>query len=220
MQAHYRADYPGEFVVTETRWSGGRKNQEREWIPNPIENQHLSHRAACIGTSSDFDRFNYTVLQRHRGGLLGSKKLQTYGTGNIAHQMRLDFTVELDSEKLQSLIDSDYDEKNIVYSSAKNCLTWPGRLYLVPHMPKLLTEVLPVYLAAFDGHHEIFLLGYNKESKIDNPYWWQQLDKIFSGYTGTKFYVIGEITNMPNSWFEHANVNHMNLREFISYCDV
>ena len=72
IHANYRSEYPGEFIVLETKWSGGKKVQTREWIDNPIQNQHLSHRAACIGTSIDLERFNYTILQRHRGGLLGS----------------------------------------------------------------------------------------------------------------------------------------------------
>ena len=94
METRYRADYAGEFVVLETKWSGGKKIEKREWIDNPITNQHLSGRAACIGSGIDRNYFNYTVLQRHRGGLLGSKKLQNYGTGIIAQEMRLDFTVK------------------------------------------------------------------------------------------------------------------------------
>ena len=53
MQARYRADYPGEFVVIESRWISGKKEEKREWIPNPIENQHISGRAACIGSTFD-----------------------------------------------------------------------------------------------------------------------------------------------------------------------
>jgi hypothetical protein len=34
MQARFRADYPGEFVVLNTTWSGGRQRQQREWIEN------------------------------------------------------------------------------------------------------------------------------------------------------------------------------------------
>lgn len=220
MQARYRSDYAGEFVVVKTRWAGGQKNQEREWIANPIENHHLSHRAACIGTSADQRLFDYTRLQRHRGGLLSSKKLQTYGTGLIAQQMRLDFAVEMDRELIQSLIANNYDQQNILYSNASNCLAYPGHLYLIPYFPRLLTEILPVYLAAFDGHEEIFLLGYHKDCGIQNSTWPQQLSQIFEAYSGTRFYMIGEKTNMPSELFDHANVENFDLRQFISYCDV
>lgn len=220
MQARYRSDYAGEFVVTETRWSGGRKQQQREWVANPIENHHISHRAACIGTMIDQHLFDYTRLQRHRGGLLSSKKLQTYGTGRIAEQMRLDFAIETNAAVLQTLIDNGYASQNILYTTAKNCVAIPGEFYLIPYNQNFLTEITPVYLAAFDGHEEIFLLGYNNDSPIDNANWTDQLAKIFAAYAGTKFYLVGESTNMQQSLFDLANVTSMSYRAWISYCDV
>jgi hypothetical protein len=46
----FRKDYTGEFIVINTAWAGGRKRTQREWVPNPIENHHISGRAACIGS--------------------------------------------------------------------------------------------------------------------------------------------------------------------------
>ena len=130
MQARYRADYPGEFVVLESRWSAGKKEQVREWIQNPIENQHISGRAACIGGIHERDRFDYTRLQRHRGGLLGSKKLQTYGIGSVATEMRCDFIVETNNDKLNKIIETKYQESNIVYTTARMCILHPGEFVL------------------------------------------------------------------------------------------
>jgi hypothetical protein len=220
MQARYRQEYPGEFVVLRTTWSAGKKQQEREWIDNPIENQHLSHRAACIGTNSDLARLDHTRLQTHRGGLLGSKKLQTYGTGDIALTMRLDFAVELDNEKLQQLKALQYTEHNIVYTNTKLCIANPGSCYLIPYTPNLQTEVVPIYLAAFDGHHEIFLIGYNNDSSIASTGWISQVATIMTAYSGTKFFVVGTKSNIPPSWFDCPNVEHMDYRKFITYCDV
>jgi len=220
MQAQYRADYAGEFIITETRWSGGRKQQQREFVANPIENHHISGRAACIASQSDLDRFDYRRLQRHRGGLLGSKKLQTYGTGIIALDMRLDFAVETSQQNLQTLIDNKVYENNIVYTTARNCINNPGNFYLIPYNPGLLDLVTIVYLAAFDGHQEIFLLGYNKDTPIEKLGWHQQICKIMKSYTGIKFNFVGEPTNMYDDWFDCSNANAMTYREFIGYCDV
>ena len=220
MQAQYRTDYPGEFVIVETRWSGGKKHQQREWIANPIENQHISGRAACIATSIDREKFDYTRLQRHRGGLLSSKKLQTYGTGAIAQEMRLDFAVESNVANLQQLMDLNYHNNNIVYTSSKNCIAYPENFYIVPYRPNFFDVALIVYLAAFDQHKEIFLHGYNKEILTNAPDWQHQLDQLFSSYSGTEFFFVGEKTNMFDLWFEHANVNHLTHRQFITYCDV
>jgi len=187
MDARYRTDYSGEFVILETKWSGGKKSESREWIENPITNYHLSGRAACIGSGIDHARFNYTILQKHRGGLLGSKKLQTYGTGIISQEMRLDFTVETNNAILDKILESGYQASNIVYTSPRYCIAHPGEFYLIPLRPKIIDIATVVYLAAFDGHKEIFLLGYTDEVDGGHNEWIQQIAQIFSAYKGTKF---------------------------------
>ena len=220
MQARYRSDYPGEFIVLETQWIGGAKKQKREWVANPIENHHISGRAACIASNIDTHRFDHTILQRHRGGLLGSKKLQTYGVGSVAHRMRLDFCVESNANNLKKLIDYDYHNNNIVYTTNKNCLAWPGLFYIIPYRQNWLDITQAIYLAAFDGHKEIFMLGYNNETPVDSQNWMSEIKTLFDAYSGTKFYLVGEMTNMPVLWLDSANVLTMTHREFISYCDV
>jgi hypothetical protein len=220
MQARYRVDYAGEFVILESRWNAGKKEESREWIPNPIENHHLSGRAACIGSDVDRWRFDYTRLQRHRGGLLGSKKLQTYGTGTIAQEMRLDFAIETNGNNLTSILETGYQRDNIVYTTGRNCISYPGEFYLIPYKPRLIDMTLAVYLAAFDGHREVFLLGYNDETDGDSLNWESQLAEVFVAYAGVKFYLVGESTRMPDIWVECFNVETMTYPEFISYCDV
>lgn len=220
MDARYRRDYAGEFVILESIWSGGKKIQNREWIANPIENHHISGRAACIGSDIDKKRFNYTRLQRHRGGLLGSKKLQTYGTGPIAQEMRLDFTVTTNAEELTKILETKYQVNNIVYTTPRYCITYPGEFYLIPMKPRIVDLATAVYLAAFDGHQEIFLLGYNDETVGGHSDWLNQLTSVFSAYTGTKFFLVGEPTRMPDVWVSCDNVECMTYRDWIGYCDV
>ena len=220
MQARYRTDYAGEFVILETRWGAGKKDETREWIPNPIENHHLSGRAACIGSNLDQWQFDYTRLQRHRGGLLGSKKLQTYGTGSIAQQMRLDFAVETNTNNLAAILATGYQQDNIVYTTARNCIANPGEFYLIPYKPRLIDMTVAIYLAAFDGHQEVFLLGYTDESPGDSLHWQAQLAEVFLAYSGVKFYLVGESTRMPDIWVDCFNTQVMTYPEFISYCDV
>jgi len=220
MEARFRTDYAGEFVILESRWSNGKKEETRQWIPNPIENHHLSGRAACIGTDLDKPEFDYTRLQRHRGGLLGSKKLQTYGTGAIAQEMRLDFTIETHADGLAKILENGYQANNIVYTTPRNCIIHPGEFYLIPYNPRLLDLALILYLAAFDGHQEIFMLGYSDLVDGDTLNWTAHVTQIFLAYTGIKFYLVGESTRMPTEWVDCDNVQTITYREFISYCDV
>ena len=219
MQARYRSDYPGEFVILESKWSGGKKTESREWIPNPIENQHISGRAACIGSGVDRRWFDYTRLSRHRGGLLSSKKLQTYGTGDIATEMRLDFTVETDQTTLEKLIEQEYYLDNIVYTTARNCIRYPGQFYLIPQRPYIVDLTTLIYLAAFDGHKEIFLLGYHKETIGNRTTWVDEITKIFEAYP-VNFYLVGESTLMFDKWLNCSNVRTMTYQKWISYCDI
>jgi hypothetical protein len=219
MTARYRSEYPGEFVILETRWTGGRKHETREWIPNPIDNQHISGRAACIGTAEDRWRFDYTRLARHRGGLLSSKKLQTYGVGSIALEMRLDFVVETDSGPLSQIKQSTHNQDNVVYTTARNCIANPGDFYLIPNKPRILDMATIIYLAAFDGHKEIFLLGYTQDLSPGRDTWITDISQIFTTYP-VDFYLVGEPTNMPAAWLDCANVRTTNYQDWISYCDV
>ena len=220
MQAHYRSDYAGEFVVLKTTWAQGRKEQQREWIENPIQNQHISGRAVCIGSNVNHAQFDYTRLQRHRGGLLSSLKVQTYGVGPVAHEMRLDFAVETRTDHLKPFVDRQYSTDNVVYTTTKNCILYPGEFYLIPQNPRLLDLMTCIYLAAFDGHSEIFLIGYNRDTPEINLDWIHQGLNIFSAYRGVKFWLVGEPTNNIPEWMECANVNTLTTRDFIGYCDI
>jgi hypothetical protein len=220
MQARYRSDYAGEFVILETQWLNGKRTEKREWISNPIDNQHISGRAACIGSHTDKTKFDYTILQRHRGGLLSSKKLQTYGIGSVAHSMTLDFAVETDAAQLPLLVENKYSENHVIYTTGRNCINYPGQFYLIPNNPKLLDISTIAYLAAFDGHQEIFLLGYNRDTPAGNPNWHTQLCLLIESYAGVKFYFVGEKTNMFPEWMELPNATFFTYKDFIGYCDV
>jgi hypothetical protein len=219
MQARYRTDYAGEFVILESKWAGGKKTETREWIPNPIENQHISGRAACIGSDIDRYRFDYTRLARHRGGLLSSKKLQTYGVGDIAQEMRLDFAVETNNAKLAAIMESGYQTDNVVYTTPRNCINHPGEFYLVPLRSNIVDLATIVYLAAFDGHKEIFLLGYHRETDGGRTTWRQEVASVFAAYP-VDFYLVGEPSIMPPEWLNYANVRTMDYKDWISYCDI
>jgi hypothetical protein len=220
MEQRFRKDYPGEFVILENRWINGRKEQTREWIDNPIQNHHISGRAVVIGSAVDKEFFDYTRLQKHRGGLLGKKRLQTYVAGNIWKELIADFVVETNDAGLAEIIDANYAEQNIVYTTARNCIKYPGEFYLIPFAPRIDILALPIYLAAFDGHEEIFLLGYSNETTSGDRNWHSHIYTLIGAYPGVKFYFVGTESNVPAAWRQRVNVSCMTYREFVSYCDV
>ena len=220
ISARYRRDYDGEFVITETRIADGRSQQTREWIPNAIENHHISGRAAVVGSRTDQERFKYQKLQRHRGGLLGKKRLQTYGTGDLWQDMTFDFFVTTDRNQAQTLASTGYDTRSTIYTNANICIDNPGRFYLVPFLQPLDNLALAIYLAAFDGHQEVFMLGYNQDTLGQTRSWISDVATVMSVYAATQFILIGTESNMPAAWRQYRNVTAMTHRKWISYCDI
>ena len=220
IEQRFRRDYPGEFVILETRWKDGQNHQTREWIDNPIVNHHISGRAAVIGSRLLSHRFQYQRLQRHRGGLLGRKRLQTYGTSDLWQDMRFDFFATTDREQVAAMVAQDYDRTSTVFTTARICIENPGRFYPIPYLPQIDALAMPVYLAAFDGHEEVFMLGYCSDTPGGSRSWISDVDQVITAYAGTAFILIGAEGIMPTSWRSHSNMRCMAVRDFITYCDI
>jgi hypothetical protein len=46
----------------------------------------------------------------------------------------------------------------------RNCLMHPGEFYLIPYNTLMAIEALVLWMAAFDGHKEIYAMGYNNDT--------------------------------------------------------
>jgi hypothetical protein len=215
----YRRDYDGEFILADIDQVSGVILQKREWVDNPIDNQHISGRAAVIAQGFRYSGLTHQKLSRHRGGLLGTKRLQTYGTGSTWQDMRFDFFITNEDSSINQMLSSGYTISTTVYTSIKNCLRYPGNFYPVPYQPVLDYLAQSVYLAAFDGHTEVFLLGYNKDTLAGTYQWKKDIDLVMKTYDSTRFWLVGS-QNFPLEWCQNSNVGVMDYRRFITYCDI
>ncbi len=219
MEKRFRQDYDGEFVITEVKLIDGQSQQQREWIDNPIKNHHISGRAAVIASKMDQKRFRHQRLQRHRGGLMGRDRLQTYGTQDVWDDMILDFCITTDVKNIRSIAKNSYDNASTVYTSPRHCLENPGRFYIVPYLPVMDDVALAIYLAAFDGHREVFMLGYSRDLQNRSASWAGDVETVMRTYDTTRFIIVGYGT-MPDAWINLPNVSQIDHRKFITYCDV
>lgn len=218
--ANYRQDYQGEFVLLETKFGDREKKEKREWVPNAIENNHISGRAAVIGSDIDKSMFDFSILARHKGSLLGKKKLQTYGAGTVWSDMKFDFFTTNEKKVARTLHENKYFQDTVIYTTPGICMTWPGDFYLIPYGPQICSLAVAIYLAAFDQHREIFLIGYNNDTPFVDSNWQTHVNDVFQTYSDTQFILVGAASNMPTVWRENRNVSTMKYREFVSYCDV
>ena len=131
--------------------------------------------------------------------------------------------MENNLELLPSLIESKYTEKTICYSSVKGCVQYPGEFYLIPYNQRLTSIATAMYIAAFDGHRELFLLGVDgtadSTSEIENASHVASICKVLAAYSNTKFVFVSNRT-VSSEFRKYSNVQSMNYREWISYCDV
>lgn len=218
--ARYRSDYDGEFVVTQIRLADGIKHETREWIPNLVTNSHISGRAAVIGSRYDNKRFQHQRLERHKGGLLGKKRLQTYAWGDLWQDMRLDFYTSTNRQQLSQIIQKNYDQHTTVYSNSSCVIEWPQHFYPVPYAPYLSDPAMAIYLASFDQHQEVFLIGFNIEIAWDDRKVPSDIASVMTAYAGTRYIAIGPPASQYDEWLALPNFSTMLLKDFISYCDI
>ena len=223
MQERYRKDYDGEFIITNTIFRNGKKVQEREWIDNPIENHFISPRSVVISNGASRQNFPILRLQNHKGGLLGKQRLQSYGCNGVWREIQLDFYVDTTNNEHKDIIENKYNDKVIVYTSSKKCIQYPSEFYLIPNgVSSNNDEIIAMYLAAFDGHDEVYCVGVDglDENFKPNMKVVKQLESVIKTYKNTKFIFVNNSKVLHPEWQNCSNVSLINYSKFITVCDI
>ena len=157
----YRRGYTGEDIIVERKHEGQKWWDVTEHVPNAVTNNQISNRAVAIGNGVTRLDFNLQNLKTH-SGLLGAKTLQTYGCNALYRDFTPDFLVATGNNGIISEIaGSEYVKNNIVYSNSLHLLEHPNTFYLIPFDPYADAGTTAAYIAAFDGHTRIYLLGFD-----------------------------------------------------------
>ena len=150
--------------------------------------------------------------------------MQLYASDQVFEHITPNFTYCNDYEKLCRMVKTDYTEQSVVYTSSKNVLKFPGEFYIVPYQVNMLPEATLTWLASFDGHKEIFFLGFDdRNAKVINQVKWVM--DAFPDVTYTRVFWNGSIDDKqdnwcPDSWKWCQNFREMNKQLWISHCDV
>jgi hypothetical protein len=169
----YRSTYAGENIVTKLNMSNNDWSPEVEFVPNQVSNTHTTKQAVAIGNGESRKNFDLIHIARHTGGLLAVDRIQSYGCNALARDFAPDFLVAVGNEMVAQLVDGEYTKDHIVYANAEVVLKYPGQFYLLPQNPYLDAGALAVYMACFDGHKKVFMIGYDQyvgEEPVNNIY--------------------------------------------------
>ena len=217
----YRTEYSGEYVITNTVFKGGRKEQTREWIENPINVTTSNHRACCIVPSQNPSPIPMVRIEQHRGDLLGRNRMQLYAIEEVWEEMNADFLIVMGQERLDEIKVNKYQVDHVVYTSAGLCIKNPGDFYLLPMGVMMLPPALVIWLACFDGHKDIYLYGYEQTDvtgKVQIKLL-AQIQDIMKTYSDVTFH---HVTNNATHdlWRQCINCRTLSTREFITECDI
>ena len=245
----YRSTYSGDNIVTELRYTGGAWQHTSEYVPNAVFNNQISNKAVVLGNGpSRLDLYPngdlFKLLNEHKGGLLAAGRVQTYGCNAIVRDFVPDFVVAND-EVAQELVNGGYCDQTIIYGTAAMVLSYPGKFYLVPQDPSWDMGARAAYLACFDGHTTVYMMGfdcydghanehhaYNVYSdtkgypSADSPnteaFFIKTLEQVMKTYPQVDFVRVMPTTDytVPDSWKYFLNLRQISFNDFVREVDL
>lgn len=237
----YRRGYAGEDIVVERKLEGGMWHTTMENVPNKILNRQISNTAIVIGNGVNRLGFNLSEFKKP-SGLLGSRTVQTYGCNALYRDFQPDFLVAVGNNGIvDEISNSGYTKENIVYSSSIHLLEYPGKFYLLPYDIYADAGTTALYVAAFDEHKRIYMIGFDghepgwnnnvyagtngydaKDLSIDPTEWIQNHKQVFDVYDDVDFvWVTPRATNsIPEPLKYCSNFRQISFRQLILECDL
>ena len=245
LERWYRSSYAGENVVTNLVHQNSMWNISNQWVSNAVVNNQISNKACVIGNGISRKDFLLPAVINHFGGLLGRNKLQTYGCNALYRDHTPDFlVVSGDSSGIVAEVaNSGYCTNNVVYAAASHVQAYPGKFYLIPQDPAWNAGSVAAYLAAFDGHTTVYLLGFDgQDTKTHNyniyagtPHYQGATNAkaapdflditmkiIFDTYPNVDFVRVMPQSSfsIPEAWKYCTNLRQLSFREFILDADL
>lgn len=219
----YRSNYAGESIVTNLVLENNEWAPETDYIPNSVFSTHTTAQAVAIANGPTRDDFELQHIVDHKGGLFAENKLQSYGCNQIYEEFTPDFLVVTDPAKVQAIAESGFTDNNIVYANAQYLLEYPGKFYLMPQNPAFDAGALAAYVACFDEHSKVFLLGYDGYTNdAEDAFWVKTLASVMSTYLDVEF-----VRVMPTADYSVAdelqrlpNFRQIGFRDFVIEADI
>jgi hypothetical protein len=239
-----RADYTGEEVnvvgtFTESAWS-----YQKEFVANPFTNGPMANHAVVIGNGSSrlgfdlrhfVDYVNHPVDQTWKPAK-STKRFFTYGCNALYRDFAPDFLVATGDQMIREIALSTYSNDHIVYANNAAVIDWQGRFHLIPQDPQWNSGTLAAYLAAFDGHKKIFLMGFDNndtdgfnynvyadtpcypklDHSVSDSFWVESMATLMRTYSDVEFVRVtpkGTFVT-PESWKYFVNLRSIDFNHF------
>ena len=144
------SSYKGEEIVTNIIIKGGKKNNETKWFERSVFNDPAGKDAYIIGNGESRKHFDLYKLPQ-----------DTYGCNALYRDYTPDFLFAVDRKMYQEIVESEYDQKNIVYTNHLCMSRFGGTSHLIPDNQNQGTGTTAMRVAIHDGHTNLICLGFD-----------------------------------------------------------
>ena len=249
----YRKDYAGEHVNVVGRYSGARWHYDKEFISNPFDYVPISNTAMVTGNGITREQVNLKLVMPFRNsssfGERGPwwptgcmRRFNTYGCNALYRDFRPDFLVATGPDMVKELVESGYCDDNVVYASKQMVAEHPGKFLLVPQDPQWNSGSIATYMAAFDGHKKVFMIGFDGVDSDDSSYniyagtnaylersdvalehyWEMSMLQVFNAYPDVEFIRVAptDCFRVPEQWKYCLNYRTTSFRQFVLEADI
>ena len=252
MRKLYRKDLENEDVNVVGKFENNKWTYSTESV-SLSQFVNLSNHAVVIGNGKTGNEFDLTRILPHREstswGETGDWKYKrqmrnfyTYGCNAIYRNFKPDFVVATGDNFIKEIAESTYCNSNVVYASTKYLEKYSGKFNIIPQNPELNAGAMAAYLAAFDGHKKVYMLGFDG---IDNPlnnynvyagtanyppadqaineeFWNRSLDLVMKTYNDTEFIRVCPTAKFrqPEMWKYNLNYRQIDFRQFVVEADI
>lgn len=228
----YRKNYIGEFVVYKTLLEDGKYQETREWIPSKLQNTNHAGTAVVLGNGLSRNICRLDLLSRHKMQR-PELRLQTYGCNAVFRDFDPDFLVVTD-DTIASELSSVEHLSALAFSTPEIMMNHANKFHLIPNGVRMNAGAVATYLACFDGHKRIYLLGFDNQTssaKLNNIYagtdelsdhsgWDRNMFMIFRAYPDTEFIRVSSVGPTPASWSRCLNYRQISYRQFVVEVDL
>jgi hypothetical protein len=238
----YRDSYGGENVVTSLTYENHDWTPVTEFVPNSVFNAYTTTQAIAIGNGESRLQFDLNHVTNHKAGFGGADKLQSYGCNGLYRDFTPDFLVAVGDKIIDEIAKSGYTKNNIIYAHGEHILKYPGKFYLIPQNISYDAGALAVYMACFDGHKKVFLMGYdgydvpsainnvykdtvgypNSSEKQNSAFWSGTLHSVMTTYSDVEFVRVMPTKTWwaPDNLAALPNFRQIDFRDFVLEADI
>jgi hypothetical protein len=213
----------------------------------------ISDQAVVVGNGISANEFDLTRILPYREitpwgqstqwiAKRDRKNFFTYGCNAIYRNYKLDFITSTGEGIIKEIAETALEKPEMIYANAKYLEQYPGQFNFLPQNPNFNSGAIAAYMAAFDGHKKVFMLGFDgidtannnynmfagtsnyppSDYPINESYWIRSLNTVMQVYSDTEFVRVCPTKNFrqPESWRNNLNYRQIDFRQFVLEADI